>query len=142
MFGCYTEAGYTWELQINKLHVTPVMTIIQNRSIHRTLDYEMVRSKTMPDHTVLIGRRLIDGTGSMPIENPVILIQGSKIAAVGREGDIEIPQTENVEMLNYRDKILLPGLIDCHVHLCLSQGAGEHSDHDPGPLAQRRIQKG
>jgi len=82
----------------------------------------------MPGHTVLVGGRLIDGTGSTPIENPVILIQGSKIAAVGREGDITVPQTEDVNKLDYRDKTLLPGLIDCHVHLCMNA--------DDNPLAR------
>ena len=81
----------------------------------------------MPDYTVLMGRRLIDGTGIAPIENPIILIQGSKIVAVGSEGNITVPQ-ENVNKLDYRDKTLLPGLIDCHVHLCMSA--------DDNPLAR------
>lgn len=81
----------------------------------------------MPDYTILMGRRLIDGTGSAPIENPIILIQGSKIVAVGSEGNITIPQG-NVNKLDYRDKTLLPGLIDCHVHLCMSA--------DDNPLAR------
>jgi imidazolonepropionase-like amidohydrolase len=82
----------------------------------------------MPGHAVLVGRRLIDGTGGASIENPVILIQDSKIAAVGREGDITVPQAEDVKKLDYRDKTLLPGLIDCHVHLCMSA--------DDNPLAR------
>ena len=82
----------------------------------------------MPDYTTLLGRRLIDGTGSAPVENPMILIQGSKIAAVGREGDTAFPQTEGSSKLDYRDKTLLPGLIDCHVHLCMSA--------DDSPLAR------
>ena len=82
----------------------------------------------MPGYTVIVGRRLIDGTGGAPIENPVILIQGSKIVAVGREGDMTVPQTEDANKLDYRDKTLLPGLIDCHVHLCMSA--------DDNPLAR------
>ncbi|MDQ1328376.1 MAG: hypothetical protein QG641_1661, partial [Candidatus Poribacteria bacterium] len=82
----------------------------------------------MQDYTVLFGRKLIDGTGNPPIENPIILIQGSKIIAVGREEDLAIPQTGNIIKLNYKDKTLLPGLIDCHVHLCMSA--------DDNPLAR------
>ncbi len=80
----------------------------------------------MPGHTVLVGRRLIDGTGSAPIENPAVLIQGSRITAVGKQGDITVPQDAN--KLDYGDKVLLPGLIDCHVHLCMSA--------DDNPLAR------
>lgn len=82
----------------------------------------------MPGHTVLLGGRLIDGTGSAPVENPVILIQDSRIVAVGKEGEIKIPQAEGVNRLDYRGKTLLPGLIDCHVHLCMSA--------DDNPLAR------
>ena len=82
----------------------------------------------MPNYTILYGRRLIDGAGNAPIENPVILIQGSKIVSVGREEDVTVPQTENVNRLDYKDKTLLPGLIDCHVHLCMSA--------DDNPLAR------
>lgn len=82
----------------------------------------------MPDYTLLIGQKLIDGTGNKPIENPAILIQGSKIAAVGRQGEITIPTSENITKLDYGDKTLLPGLIDCHVHICMSA--------DDNPLAR------
>ena len=82
----------------------------------------------MPSYTILHGRRLIDGTGGAPIENPVILIQGSKIVSVGSEGDMTVLQTEDVNRLDYRDKTLLPGLMDCHVHLCFSA--------DDNPLAR------
>ena len=82
----------------------------------------------MPNHTILHGRRLIDGMSGAPIENPVILIQGSKIISVGREGEVTVPQTEDVNRLDYKDKTLLPGLIDCHVHLCMSA--------DDNPLAR------
>jgi imidazolonepropionase-like amidohydrolase len=41
---------------------------------------------------------------------------------------VAIPQTEDINKLNYKDKTLLPGLIDCHVHLCMSA--------DDNPLAR------
>jgi imidazolonepropionase-like amidohydrolase len=82
----------------------------------------------MPDYAVLFGQRLIDGTGNKPIENPAILIQGNKIIAVGRRGELEVPQSANIIKLDYEDKTLLPGLIDCHVHICMSA--------DDNPLAR------
>lgn len=82
----------------------------------------------MPDYTVLIGQKLIDGTGSTPIENPAILIKDGKIVTVGRQGELTIPKLENITKLDYGDKTLLPGLIDCHVHICMSA--------DDNPLAR------
>lgn len=82
----------------------------------------------MKKYTILHGRRLINGISGTPIENPVILIQGSKIISVGQEEDVMVPQTEDVNRLDYKNKTLLPGLIDCHVHLCMSA--------DDNPLAR------
>jgi len=89
---------------------------------------ERNRNKIMPNHTIIYGRRLIDGVKNAPIENPVILIQGSKIVSVGQKEDVTVPRTEDVNMLDYKDETLLPGLIDCHVHLCMSA--------DDNPLAR------
>lgn len=74
----------------------------------------------MPDYVVLTGRRLIDGTGNKPIEDPVIIIHGAQIADVGRQGRVVLPQADNILRLDYQDGTLLPGLIDCHAHICLS----------------------
>jgi imidazolonepropionase-like amidohydrolase len=63
------------------------------------------------------GRMLIDGLGSPPIERGVLLLEGEKIIAVGREGEVKtvgITQT-----FDCSDQTLLPGLIDCHNHLSL-----------------------
>ena len=60
--------------------------------------------------------RLIDGTGHT-IESATILIRGSKIVAAGSSRTTTIPK--GVTRLNGRGLTVIPGLIDCHVHLCL-----------------------
>jgi len=40
---------------------------------------------------VIQGGTLIDGSGRAPIENSVIVIEGSRIRAVGRSGELPIP---------------------------------------------------
>lgn len=60
--------------------------------------------------------RLIDGTGHT-IEPATILIRGSKIVAAGSSRTTTIPK--GVTRLNGRGLTVIPGLIDCHVHLCL-----------------------
>ena len=44
----------------------------------------------------LVGGTLIDGFGSTPILNSVIIIDGTRIAAVGTIGSIEIPASAEV----------------------------------------------
>lgn len=57
--------------------------------------------------------RLIDGRGGVPLEPGRVLIDGARIVAVGR--DLEPP--DHAERLDFPSATILPGLIDCHVHL-------------------------
>ncbi|MCS6816201.1 MAG: amidohydrolase family protein [Blastocatellia bacterium] len=63
----------------------------------------------------LVGGWLIDGNTPLPFENPVILIAGNRIKAVGRLGRMRIPTGVNV--IDAQGKFILPGLIDAHAHL-------------------------
>lgn len=60
--------------------------------------------------------RLIDGTGTVH-ERATVLVRGSKISAVGPSRTLTIPK--GARRVNGRGLTILPGLIDCHVHLCL-----------------------
>ena len=71
----------------------------------------------------LVGGTLIDGYGSHPIRNSVIIIEGEKIAKVGQVGQIEIPK--DAEIISTEGMSLLPGLWDMHVHLMING----HSDY-------------
>lgn len=60
--------------------------------------------------------RLIDGTGAVH-EPATLLVRGSKIIAVGPSRTLTIPR--EAKRINGRGLTIIPGLIDCHVHLCL-----------------------
>jgi imidazolonepropionase-like amidohydrolase len=62
----------------------------------------------------LVGGMLVDGFAGPPIQNSVILIAGEKIAAVGRVGQLAVPQ--GVEITSTEGMTVLPGLWDMHVH--------------------------
>src|SRR5262245_19629203 len=64
---------------------------------------------------VLEGGTLIDGTDRAPVADAVVLVEGSRIKAVGTRGQVTYPSNANVIKLNGRT--ILPGLIDGHVHL-------------------------
>lgn len=59
---------------------------------------------------------LIDGTGQR-IAPATVVIRGTTIADVGPVRDVCVPRGATV--VDGRGLTLLPGLIDCHVHLCL-----------------------
>lgn len=72
----------------------------------------------------LVGGTLIDGFGSDPIKNSVIIIEGEKIITVGTITDTPIPP--NAEVISTEGMTVLPGLWDMHVHTMING----HSDYE------------
>ncbi len=78
-------------------------------------------------YTLIRGARLIDGLGGAPLERGAVLMQGGRIRAVGTEEAVAVPEGAEAEVFDYPDKTIMPGLIDCHVHL-VSLGDGRAGD--------------
>ncbi len=76
----------------------------------------------------LVGGRLIDGNEGPPLDNSVVLIEGNRIVAVGRMGEVEVPPDARV--LSTEGMTVLPGLAGMHVHLFIL-GHGIYSQWDP-----------
>ncbi len=68
----------------------------------------------------IVGVRLIDGTGADPIDDAALVFEGERIVALGRRRDVTIPAGATV--YEGEGLTLLPGLIDCHVHLAVESG--------------------
>ena len=64
--------------------------------------------------TALVGATLIDGTGAAPLDDAVVIVEGTEIAAAGARGNVSIPEGANT--VDVGGKWLVPGLIDAHVH--------------------------
>ena len=75
----------------------------------------------MPDQdtqfTILNAARLIDGIGSPVAEAAAILLEGDTIRQIGTNETISAPEGASFKELDYGDATILPGLVDCHVHL-------------------------
>ncbi len=65
---------------------------------------------------------LIDGTGREPIADATVAVRGNKIIYAGEARTWMPTYKEDIINLDFAGKYLLPGLIDCHVHL---SGGGE-----------------
>jgi imidazolonepropionase-like amidohydrolase len=59
---------------------------------------------------VIQGGTLIDGNGGAPVPNSVIVVQGNRIAAVGRAGQVQVPA--GAQVIDARGKWITPGLVD------------------------------
>jgi len=63
--------------------------------------------------TILAGRLVDPATGTVQ-SNITILIDGGIIQSVGSGANVP----ENIPVIDLSDKVVLPGLIDAHTHLC------------------------
>jgi imidazolonepropionase-like amidohydrolase len=74
---------------------------------------------------IMKAKWLIDGSGNAPMANPAVLVEGAKITGVF-QGDVPTGVAPaDAQVLEYPEATLLPGLMDCHVHLNLP---GDGSD--------------
>ena len=72
----------------------------------------------------MVGGTLIDGFGSTPLRNSVIIIEGDRIKAVGQVGALAVPA--GAEVISTEGMSVMPGLWDMHVHTMLNG----HPDYD------------
>jgi imidazolonepropionase-like amidohydrolase len=63
--------------------------------------------------------RLWDGTASTVLEDAFVLVEGTTIAAIGRQADLG-ETVDGAERVELPGTTLLPGLINGHVHMALS----------------------
>jgi imidazolonepropionase-like amidohydrolase len=73
---------------------------------------EMLLAQDRP--IVIQGALLIDGSGRPPVEDAVVVFSAGRIQAVGKRGEVTIPQ--GAEVIDAEGKTILPGLIDGHCH--------------------------
>jgi Amidohydrolase family len=71
---------------------------------------------------VIQGAMLIDGNGGPPVPNSVIVVQGNRIAAVGRAGQVQVP--EGVPVIDATGKWVTPGLVDAKANWNWMYGEG------------------
>ncbi len=64
--------------------------------------------------------RVIDGLGRAR-ERATLLVQDDRIARIGDDRQVTVPR--GAREIDARGMTVLPGLIDCHVHLCLGGDA-------------------
>jgi imidazolonepropionase-like amidohydrolase len=74
--------------------------------------------KEPPKRIAIKAGRLIDTKTGAVTNNAFVMIEGDKITAVGP--NVTVPA--EVEVIDLKDKTVLPGLIDCHTHMTFQPG--------------------
>ncbi len=83
------------------------------------------------------GGRIVDGLGGV-LTDGAVLVEGDRIARVGAATS---PSADGHQVVDLRGATLLPGFIDCHVHLRSEGGADPVSQvmQDADPMVALRI---
>ena len=66
---------------------------------------------------VIRGGTLVDGTGTKPIQEPVIVVENGKIKSVDERSQVSESIADGAEVIDASGKTILPGLWDSHSHL-------------------------
>ena len=84
--------------------------------------------------SVIQGATIITGTGRPVIRNGAVVIEGGRIRDIGPRNEVRVPN--NAQVVDARNKWVIPGLIDAHVHF--SQSGGLYTRPDVIDLRSRR----
>ena len=71
--------------------------------------------------TVFEGELLIADDGRAPIENATLVVNGARIAQVGRAGAVGVPA--GAFRLSLAGKTVMPAIVDTHTHLSQTRDA-------------------
>lgn len=69
----------------------------------------------MSNKVLYKGFTLVDGTGETPIENAYFIVEDKKVVKVGNVTELE--NKTDLEVVDLSGKVVMPGLINAHVHI-------------------------
>ncbi len=81
-----------------------------------------------PGVIAFTGARVIDGTGSAPIEQATIVVTNGKITAIGPSATVMVPA--GATTVSLAGKTVIPGLINSHAHIDPDIGVKQPSNLD------------
>ena len=67
-----------------------------------------------PPAMAVVGATLVDGTGAAPVRDAVVVMRDGRIACAGPRSSCPVPA--DADTVSARNKWIIPGLIDTHVH--------------------------
>ena len=62
----------------------------------------------------VLGARMIDCTGAAPVHDPVLVVDGTRIAQMGTRKTIKVP--DGADIIDCGKATLIPGMLDIHLH--------------------------
>lgn len=79
------------------------------------------------EYTLIKASRLFDGVDGSTRQNQAVLMANGNIDQIGSASDLRAPDGATVEVKDYGDATILPGLVDGHTHM-MAPGDGTPGD--------------
>ena len=111
------DAGLNQFEAVREGYGTALPTLVAKAGIDSIGELQGVADRLGPIQKgtlAIVGGKLIDGTGSAPIDDSAVVIENGRIAAVGPRGTVRIPR--GAKIIDARGRSVLPGLWDMHAH--------------------------
>jgi imidazolonepropionase-like amidohydrolase len=70
------------------------------------------------DRLIVVGGRLIDGTGAPPVPRATVVIEEGMISQIGPRDQVDPPRDARV--IDVSGATVMPGMFDCHCHVSLT----------------------
>jgi imidazolonepropionase-like amidohydrolase len=70
--------------------------------------------------TAFTGATLIDGSGSTPVSDGILLVENGRVVSIGSKENVEIP--EEATVIDVTGKFIVPGIINAHGHVGETKG--------------------
>lgn len=77
-------------------------------------------------NTILCAEKILVGKDLEMINNGCIIVEDKKIKKIVSQSELTAEDKENAEVIDFGNKTLMPGLIECHNHLCLDARIHNH----------------
>ncbi|KAA1188872.1 amidohydrolase family protein [Pseudohalioglobus sediminis] len=105
-----------------KKHLTVTLLAL---TISIAASFSFAQEAAAPNRIMFTNVNVFDGVSKSLVKNTNVLVEDNLIAAVG----VSIPKPEGAEVIDGGGRTLMPGLIDAHVHMTITESIADLRDN-------------
>jgi imidazolonepropionase-like amidohydrolase len=121
--GSYFASVSSWSSFVREGWEDSVSTLLEyqnKRANARTLKMARALTRQPAGPVAIVNANLFDADTGKSVPGTTVVIEGNRIKAVGKDGQVKLPA--GAERIDARGRALLPGLADMHVHMSAGEG--------------------
>lgn len=76
--------------------------------------------------TIITAKRVLSGAELDELQNGAVVVEDGKIVKVVPQAELTDADKSDAERIDFADETVMPGMIECHNHLCIDARKPEH----------------